>query len=70
MQSALASRRKATVIVVDDDLSVCRALKMYLEILGYKVLVFHKAERLLASAIPSGDDVCLLADVYLPGWAN
>ena len=58
------------MIVLDDDLSVCRGLKMQLEILGYKVLVFHSAKRLLASAIPTGDEVCLLADVYLPGMSG
>jgi FixJ family two-component response regulator len=66
----VVSRRKPTVIVLDDDLSVCRGLKMHLEILGYKVLVFHRANRLLTSAIPTGDDVCLLADVYLPGMSG
>jgi FixJ family two-component response regulator len=56
---------------LDDDLSVCRGLKMHLEILGYKVLVFHIAKRLLTCALPTGDDVCLLADVYLPpGWVE
>jgi two-component system CheB/CheR fusion protein len=43
---------------------------MHLEILGYKVLVFHRAKRLLTSAIPTGDDVCLLADAYLPGMSG
>ena len=63
IRSVVASRRKPTVILLDDDLSVCRGLKMHLEILGYKVLVFHRAKRLLTSVIPIGADVCLLADV-------
>ena len=66
----MASRRKPTVIVLDDDSSVRRGLKMHLEILGYKVLVFRRAKRLLTSAIPTGDDVCLLADAYLPGMSG
>ena len=70
IRSAVVSRRKSTVIVVDNDLSVCRGLRMHLEILGYKVLVLHRAERLLTSAIPTGDDVCLLADVYQPGMSG
>jgi FixJ family two-component response regulator len=68
-RSAVFGRRKPTVIVLDDDTSVCRGLKMHLEILGYKVLVFHRANRLLTSAIPTGADVCLLADVFLPGMS-
>jgi len=52
--------------VLDDDLSVCRALKMQLEILGFEVTICHSAEELIASAIPS-ENICLLADVYLPG---
>ena len=62
----MSSARTATVIVLDDDLSVCRALKLQLEILNFNVLVFHSAEELLASEIPS-EHMCLLADVYLPG---
>jgi len=62
----LSSAHKPTVIVLDDDLSVCRALKLQLEILSFNVLVFHSAEELLGGEIPS-ESVCLLADVYLPG---
>jgi two-component system, LuxR family, response regulator FixJ len=59
------SDRKITVIVVDDDLSVCRALQTQLEILGFKVIVFRSAIKLLARNIALRD-VCLLADVYMP----
>ena len=62
----LSNNRKKTVIVLDDDLFVCRALKTQLEILGFDVLVFHSAEGLLNSEIPT-NHACLLADVYLPG---
>jgi FixJ family two-component response regulator len=62
----LSSQKKITVIVLDDDLSVCRALKMQLEVLGFEVTVCHSAEELIARVIPCGN-VCLLADVYLPG---
>ena len=61
-----SDNRKTTVIVLDDDLFVCRALKTQLEILGFDILVFHSAEKFLAGEIPS-DHACLLADVYLPG---
>ena len=39
---------------------------MQLETMGFKVRVCYSAEELLDSPIPTGD-ICLLADVYLPG---
>jgi two-component system, LuxR family, response regulator FixJ len=64
--SLLSSIQKTTVIVIDDDASICRALKTQLEILGFKVLAFRTAELLLASEFPTSE-ACLLSDVYLPG---
>jgi len=52
--------------VLDDDVFVCRALKIQLEILGFKVLVFHSSEDFLSSEIACPAS-CLLIDVYLPG---
>jgi FixJ family two-component response regulator len=57
------------VIVLDDDVSVCRALKTQLEISGFDVRVFHSGAELLANEIP-WQHVCLLADVYLPGMGG
>jgi FixJ family two-component response regulator len=54
------------VIVVDDDASIRRALGRQLQILGFDVLVFQSAEKLLVSDLPI-DNACLLSDVYLPG---
>ncbi len=54
------------MIVIDDDIFICRALKTQLEILGFNVVVFQSAESLLADALPTRD-TCLLSDVYLPG---
>jgi FixJ family two-component response regulator len=56
----------ATVIVVDDDASMRRALGRQLQILGFHVSVFESAEELLASEFPT-DNACLLLDVYMPG---
>jgi two-component system response regulator FixJ len=58
-----------TVIVVDDDPSICRALNNQLTILGFKVMVFHSAESLLAAHVATAN-TCLLADVYLPGMTG
>ena len=54
------------MIVIDDDVFVCRALKTQLEILEFNVLVFPTADGLLAREFPT-HDTCLLSDVYLPG---
>jgi len=62
----LPRSRHDTVVVLDDDLSVCRARKMQPESLGFEVLVIHSAECLLASRVPTQGG-CLLADVYLHG---
>lgn len=59
----------ATVIVVDDDASIRRALRRQLQILGFNVLDFQSAEEFLTSEIPT-DDACLLLDVYMPGMSG
>jgi CheY-like chemotaxis protein len=60
---------KPTVIVVDDDLSVRRALRMQLQVAGFNVLVFQSGERLLGSDFPT-NDTCLLLDIYMPGMSG
>jgi FixJ family two-component response regulator len=63
---ASVAKTITTLIVLDDDDFVCRALKAHLEILGFEVLVFNSGEAMLASVFPI-QHTCLLADVYLPG---
>ena len=55
--------------MVDDDLSIRRALKSQLEILGFDVLIFQSAEELLVSELPA-NNTCLLLDVYMPGMSG
>jgi two-component system KDP operon response regulator KdpE len=55
------------VIVVDGDPSMRRALRTQLQAVGFNVLVFENAERLLESELPI-ENACLLLDIYLmPG---
>jgi len=61
----LPKQSTATVIVVDDDASIRRALRRQLQILGFNVLDFGSAEEFLANGIPDGA-ACLLLDVYMP----
>jgi len=65
----LWNKSTATVIVVDDDTSVRRALRRQLQILGFNVMDFQSAEEFLASESPTGD-ACLLLDVYMPGMTG
>jgi two-component system response regulator FixJ len=62
----LGNKPRPTVLVVDDDASIRRALQYQLQILGFDVAVFASAEELLATEFPI-DHTCLLADVHMPG---
>ena len=55
----------ATVVVVDDDPSVLRALSRLIQTAGFRVLSFDRPSALLASAIPKAN-VCLVVDINLP----
>ncbi len=54
------------IYVVDDDVSVCRALKLLLEQHGFRVETFTRAAEFLAfkhNKAPS----CLISDIRMPG---
>jgi FixJ family two-component response regulator len=56
----------AIVYIVDDDLSICRALSILLKSHGFNVKMFTSAEDFLTSKhfkAPS----CLILDIQLPG---
>jgi len=55
----------ATVVVVDDDPSVLRALSRLIQTAGFRVLAFDRPSALLASAIPSAN-ACMVVDIGLP----
>ncbi len=57
---------KPVVLVVDDDVSVCRALARLLRAGGFEARTFQAPSELLASEIPR-ENACFLLDVYLPG---
>jgi FixJ family two-component response regulator len=65
----LAEKSTATVIVVDDDVSIRRALASQLRILGFAVSVFQSADELQISELPT-DNACLLVDVYMKGMSG
>jgi FixJ family two-component response regulator len=66
----LPKKSRSTVIVIDDDASMRRALSSQLQILGFEVLVLESATELLAMELLTSEfatrDACLLVDVYMP----
>jgi FixJ family two-component response regulator len=53
------------IYVVDDNISICRALKLLLNAYGFKVETFTKAADFLAYKHPSRQS-CLILDIRLP----
>ena len=61
MSTTLATR----LLVVDDDLKLCRLVRGYLEPLGYQVALAHDGEEGLTLAL-SGNFDAILLDVMMP----
>ena len=57
---------KDPIYIVDDDESVCRALKVMLVSLNFEVRTFFSAEEFF-SAVPNSEPGCLILDLHLPG---
>ena len=53
------------MILVEDDLSVLRALRRLIVSAGFRALAFSRPSALLESVIPRAD-ACLVVDVHLP----
>src|ERR1700722_15975514 len=67
--AALAVPECATpprISIVDDDASICEALKSLMRSVKYDVEAFGSAEAFLASE-RSFETSCLILDLYLPG---
>ncbi len=61
----------SNIYIVDDDESVCRALKTLLMTFGFEVKTFNSA-RSFFDAVPNDEPGCLLLDIHMPGldgWA-
>jgi FixJ family two-component response regulator len=59
------NKRRPIVYIVDDDVSICRALSLLLESYGFKTATFTRALSFLAFNHPKVPS-CLILDVYLP----
>jgi two-component system response regulator CpxR len=62
----LAAEKATRVLVVDDDVKLCRLIKEYLEPMGYRVEAAHQGARGLDLALSGGFDALIL-DVMMPG---
>jgi FixJ family two-component response regulator len=65
MKAHSQSKEPRTVLVVDDDLRLLRALARLIRSAGLNVVTFDRPAQLLASEVPE-TNVCLLLDVRLP----
>ena len=54
------------IFIVDDDVSVCRALCILLATYGFSVKAFVCAEDFF-DAVPNSAPGCLLLDIHMPG---
>src|SRR4030081_518324 len=64
-----ASAKEPVVVVIDDDVSVRRALTNLFQSVGLKVEVFASASEMLVSKIPDVAS-CLVLDIRLPGLSG
>ena len=56
----------ANIYIVDDDESVCRALKTLLMTYDFTVITFNSANSFFES-VTNDDPGCLLLDIHMPG---
>jgi FixJ family two-component response regulator len=70
-ESSRASARvkESIVFVVEDDASMCRALRNLFQSVGLQVAVFGSASEMLQSKLPDAAS-CLVLDVRLPGLSG
>ena len=62
---------KKKIYIVDDDESVCRALKTLLRTFDFEVKTFNSAKSFF-DTVPNDEIGCLVLDIHMPGldgWA-
>ncbi len=63
--------KKKNIYIVDDDESVCRALKTLLKTFDFEVRTFNSAKSFF-DTVPNEEAGCLVLDIHMPGldgWA-
>ncbi len=59
------------IYIVDDDESICRALKTFLMTYDFEVKTFNSAQSFF-DTVPNDEPGCLVLDIHMPGvdgWA-
>ncbi len=69
MLQRFSRETQALIYIVDDDASVCKAMKRLLKSAGLAAQAFHSAQDFLSVATPQISD-CLLVDVQMPGMSG
>ncbi len=57
---------KKKIYIVDDDESVCRALRVLLTTFGFEVKTFNSGDSFF-DAVPNDEPGCLVLDIHMPG---
>jgi two-component system response regulator CpxR len=65
LMSPVQDTQKTTLLIVDDDVKLCRLIKDYLEPLGYEITVAHNGREGLRKALEGQFDAVIL-DVMMP----
>ncbi|MBP6344219.1 MAG: response regulator [Candidatus Omnitrophica bacterium] len=60
------SSNNRNIYIVDDDESVCRALKALLTTFDFEVKTFSSA-KIFFEAVPNDEPGCLVLDIHMPG---
>jgi FixJ family two-component response regulator len=60
-----AAETQRTVVIIDDDESIVRALALLIRSAGLNVITFSTPGALLGAELPK-NGVCLVADIYMP----
>jgi two-component system, LuxR family, response regulator FixJ len=63
--SSMASEKKK-IYIVDDDESVCQALRTLLKTFDFEVRTFNSADSFF-DAVPNDEPGCLVLDIHMPG---
>ena len=68
-RSPIVNESQHRVAIIDDDVSVCRALGRLLRSRDFQASEYHSAEEFLAD-LSSSKFCCLLVDIQLPGLSG
>jgi FixJ family two-component response regulator len=69
MRTPFPDSAPGDIFVVDDDTTVCEALRLLLRVEGYGCQIFRDAESFL-EALEQSNPLCVVLDVQMPGYSG